>query len=63
LEKEREESKRSGWAHQFGIEVVVSDRSHGMRIGSIGNEERNEKNPIRERSEIWTLRIYRYWRL
>lgn len=44
--------------HQFGIEIVVPDRSHGKRIGSIGSEERNE-NPKSEILELCTLRIRR----
>ncbi|KAJ1379291.1 hypothetical protein SESBI_47016 [Sesbania bispinosa] len=54
MERETGEIEKE-WTHQFSIEIVVPDRSHGKKSGSIGSKETNE-NPKSERLELCTLR-------
>jgi hypothetical protein len=54
MEKEKQRK------YQFCIEIVVSDRSHGKKIGWIGSEERNEnpkKRKIRGLNEEFEIEI------
>lgn len=70
---QKNRGNRKAWTHQFSIEIVVPDRSHVKRIGSIGREKRgpnqyeeiedrnDQINPNREESlRFWILLLFAY---